>query len=254
MKIIPFMKKILLAALMVWVSSFASAVTKAEADALYEKGDYSEAAAAYKSLLRTHGVAAEVYYNLGNCCYKLDDIPGAVLNYERALLLSPGDADIRANLAMARGRTTDRVVPPSEMFFVTWWRDLSNSMNLAAWTWLGIVSFVLMLVGLLLYMLVTPLVIRKVGFYGAVVLLLVTIVTNLAALSQHLSLTRRQTAIIFAPAVTVKSSPSYTGTDLFLIHEGAKVEILDNSMKEWMEVKFEEGKQGWIPVDAAEII
>ena len=85
-------------------------------------------------------------------------------------------------------------------------------------------------------------------------MLVVVIVANLAALSQHADLTHRNTAIILAPAVTVKSSPSETSTDLFLIHEGSKVEILDGSMKEWKEVKFEEGKQGWIPVTALEII
>ncbi len=190
--------------------SFAS--TKAEADALYEKEQYKEAAAAYEAVLKNEGVAAEVYYNLGNCYYKQDEIPLAVLNYERAFLLDPGDADIRANLALARGKTIDKVVPPSEMFFVTWWRDLTNCMSINAWT------------------------------------------ANLAALSQHADLTHRDTAIIMAPAVTVKSSPSETSTDLFLIHEGSKVEILDGSMKEWLEVKFEEGKQGWVPVSTLEII
>ena len=80
------------------------------------------------------------------------------------------------------------------------------------------------------------------------------IIANFAAFSQHRDLTHRNTAVILAPSVVVKSSPSDRSTDLFLIHEGSKVEILDNSMKEWMEVKFEEGKQGWIPVNVAEII
>ena len=103
-------------------------------------------------------------------------------------------------------------------------------------------------------MLMPQLMVRKIGVYGAMVLLVVAVIANLAAISQHMGLTHRNTAIILAPAVTVKSSPSEKSTDLFLIHEGSKVEILDGTMKEWMEVKFEEGKQGWIPVNAAEII
>ena len=82
----------------------------------------------------------------------------------------------------------------------------------------------------------------------------IVVIANLAAISQHIDQTHRNTAIILASAVTVKSSPSETSTDLFLIHEGSKVEILDATMKEWMEVKFEEGKQGWIPVSALEVI
>lgn len=228
--------------------------SKAEADALYEKEQYQEAAAVYESVLKQQGVAAEVYYNLGNCYYKLDEIPMAVLNYERAFLLDPGDADIRANLALARGKTIDKVVPPSEMFFVTWWRDLTNCMSINAWTITGIVAFILMLVGVLAYIFMSQLTVRKIGVYGAMVMLVIVIIANLAALSQHADLTHRDTAIIMAPAVTVKSSPSETSTDLFLIHEGSKVEILDNSMKEWLEVKFEEGKQGWVPLSTLEII
>ncbi|MBO7569945.1 MAG: tetratricopeptide repeat protein [Bacteroidaceae bacterium] len=234
--------------------SIASASNKTEADALYEKEQYRDAVEAYESVLKNDGVAPEVYYNLGNCYYKLDEIPLAVLNYERAFLLDPGDADIRANLALARGKTIDKVVPPSEMFFVTWWRDLTNCMSINAWAVLGIAAFVLMLVGVLLYVFMSQLTLRKIGVYGAMVMLVVVIVANLAALSQHADLTHRNTAIILDPAVTVKSSPSETSTDLFLIHEGSKVEILDGSMKEWKEVKFEEGKQGWIPVTALEII
>lgn len=230
------------------------AVTKVEADALYEKEKYTEAIDAYETLLKTEGVAAEVYYNLGNCYYKLDQIPLAVLNYERAFLLDPGDADIRANLALARGKTIDKVVPPSEMFFVTWWRDLTHCMSMNAWATLGIVAFCLMLLGVLVYMLMPQLTMRKVGVYGAMSALVVVVIANLAALSQHVGLAHRNTAIILSPVVTVKSSPSGKSTDLFLIHEGSKVEILDGTMQEWMEVKLEEGKQGWIPVSSAAVI
>lgn len=249
------MKRIFLISIMLaCVSLMQAAITKADADALYEKGNYEEAAAAYESLLKVEGLAAEVYYNLGNCYYKLDKIPFAVLNYERALLLDPGDGDIRANLALARGKTVDKVVPPSEMFFVTWWRDLTNCMSMDSWTIVGFSAFILMLIGILVYRFVPQLLARKIGFYSAMFLFALVIIANFAAFSQHRDLTHRNTAIILAPSVVVKSSPSDRSTDLFLIHEGSKVEILDNSMKEWMEVKFEEGKQGWIPVNVAEII
>ena len=249
------MKRIFLISIMLaCVSLMQAAITKADADALYEKGNYEEAAAAYEALLKVEGLAAEVYYNLGNCYYKLDKIPFAVLNYERALLLDPGDGDIRANLALARGKTVDKVVPPSEMFFVTWWRDLTNCMSMDSWTIVGFSAFILMLIGILVYRFVPQLLARKIGFYSAMFLFALVIIANFAAFSQHRDLTHRNTAVILAPSVVVKSSPSDRSTDLFLIHEGSKVEILDNSMKEWMEVKFEEGKQGWIPVNVAEII
>lgn len=248
------MKRMLLMAVMACVCAFTMAATKAEADALYENEKYAEAAAAYKSLVKDNGVAYEVYYNLGNCYYKMDDVPQAVLCYERAYLLNPGDADLRVNLALARGKTVDKVVPPSEMFFVTWWRELTHCMNIASWTTIGVLAFVLMLVGIALYMFMPTLWVRKVGVYGAMALFVVSVVANLAAWSQHDDMVSRDSAIVMSPAVTVKSSPSDRSTDLFVIHEGSKVKIIDGSMKEWIEVKFEEGKQGWIPTSSVEVI
>ena len=230
------------------------AQTKGEADELYKEEKYTEAVVAYEKLLKGDVVSANIYYNLGNAYYKLDSIPLAILNYERALLLEPGDADIRANLALARGKTVDKVTPPSEMFFVTWWHNLCNTMSSHSWRAFAITCFVLMLIGILAYMFVPILLIRKIGVYGAMMMFAFVVFANFAAYSQNKALQDRNTAIVIAPAISVKSSPNESSTDLFLIHEGSKVEILDSTMKEWREVKFEEGKQGWLPVSAIIVI
>ena len=109
---------IILFSLLFSATSFAQ--SKSEADSLYIKEKYEEAAKMYEKILSTQGEAAEIYYNLGNCYYKLENVPYSILNYERALMLSPGDGDIRTNLALARARTVDRITPASEMFFITW--------------------------------------------------------------------------------------------------------------------------------------
>ena len=231
-----------------------NAQTKSQADELYKKEKYEQAAAMYEKILKKDGVAAALYYNLGNCYYKMDEIPRAVLNYERALLLSPGDEDIRANLVLARSKTIDKTTVASEMFFVTWWRALVNSMSVHAWVVVAVTSFILMLIGILVYCFVPKIEVRKVGVYGAFVMLFLVLISNIAAYSQNELIENRMTAIVMAPAVTVKSSPAINSTDLFVIHEGTKVEILDNQMKGWREVKFEEGKQGWVPKEAIEEI
>lgn len=249
------MKRIVLFFISMTLVLSAFAQTKAEADELYKKEKYTEAASAYEALLKgKDGVSAALYYNLGNTYYKLDNIPLAILNYERALLIEPGDGDIRANLALARGKTVDKVTPPSEMFFVTWWHGFCNSMSAYSWCILAISCFVLMLVGILLYMFAPQLLVRKIGVYGAMVLLVLVVLFNFTAYSQNEAFSNRKSAIVLAPAVSVKSSPTDSSTDLFVIHEGSKVEILDASMKQWKEVKFEEGKQGWIPASALEVI
>lgn len=113
-------------------------MTKAEGDSAYIRNDYASAIQIYENLLKK-GEAAEVYYNLGNSYYKADDIAKAILNYERALLLEPGNADIRANLEIARSKTIDKVIPVPEVFFVSWTKSLINCLSVDAWAKLGIV-------------------------------------------------------------------------------------------------------------------
>ena len=106
--------------------------TKSEGDSAYIRNDFASAIQIYESLLRK-GDAADVYYNLGNSYYKVNEIAKAILNYERALLLQPGNGDIRANLEIARGKTVDKVEAVPEVFFVTWTKALINSMSVDAW-------------------------------------------------------------------------------------------------------------------------
>ena len=236
------------------MSVSATAQTKQQADSLYAKENYKAAVTIYQKLVDKGGVAPELYYNMGNCYYKLDEIAKSILNYERAQLLDPSDGDIKTNLALARGKTADKVTPPSQMFFISWWKELTNMMKISDWMLVAFTTFVLMLAGILVYAFMTTVRYRKIGAYGAMICLVVSIVANLSALSQYLTIIHRDYAIVMAPAVTVKSSPSGSSTDLFVIHEGTKVEILDSTMKEWREVKLEEGKVGWIHVSDMEVI
>lgn len=238
--------------MLVSISAFAS--SKTDADAIYAKGNYKKAAAAYEAIIKNEGTSAEVYYNLGNCYYKLDEIPLAVLNYERALILSPGDADIRANLALARGKTADKVTPPSELFFITWWHDFTHIQSVDSWGTCGVIGAYLALICFLIYFLMSDVRVRKAGFYVGVAGVLLSILCNVAAYSQLSTDRSHAGAIVMAPAVSVKSSPSDNSTDLFIIHEGARLEILDSSMSNWYEVKFEEGKQGWVMANTLELI
>ena len=221
------------------------AATKAEADSAYVRGQYQQAIALYEDLLK-QGASADLYYNLGNAYYRTENIPEAVLNYERALLLSPGDRDIRFNLQIARSKTFDKIVPESEMFFVTWYRSLVSMMSVDAWARTALIALALTIVLLLVYLFSDRIWLRKAGFFGGVALLLLFVGANIFAWQQKNDLLDRKGAIIFAPAVTVKSTPAANGTDLFILHEGTKVIITDGSMKEWKEVRLADGKEGWI--------
>ena len=228
-------------------------VTKAQGDSAYTRNDYASAIQIYESLL-TKGEAAEIYYNLGNSYYKTDDIAKAILNYERALLLQPGNADVRANLEIARSKTIDKVVSVPDIFFVTWTKSLINCLSVDAWAKLGVAFFILLLVSFSLFFFSKQIVWKKSGFIAGIVFLIFVVLSNVFASEQKTELMNRNNAIILSPSVTVRSTPSESGTSLFVLHEGHKIEIKDNSMREWKEIRLEDGKVGWVPASAIEVI
>jgi len=231
----------------------AQATTKAEADSAYTGGHYQQAISAYEQLLK-QGASAELYYNLGNAYYRTEDITRAVINYERALLLSPADRDIRFNLQMARSKTIDKITPEPEMFFVTWYRSLVNLASVDGWARMSIVTLALAIGLLLVYLFTARLWLRKVGFFGALLMLAVFVLSNVFAYQQKQALVYRSGAVVTAPAVTVKSTPDKKGTDLFILHEGTKVTITDGSMKAWKAIRIADGKEGWIETKQIEMI
>ncbi len=230
-----------------------SNVTKAEGDSAYMRNDFAAAIEIYEALLQ-NAEAPEVYYNLGNSYYKSGDIARAILNYERALLLAPGNADIRANLEVARAKTIDKVTPVPEIFFVAWTKSLINCLSVDAWAKYGIAFFLLLLVSAALFFFSKQTRWKKVGFICGLVCLVFTVLCNVFAAEQKSALTQRNKAIIVAPSITVRSTPSESGTSLFVLHEGCKVEIKDNTMREWKEITLEDGKVGWVPASDIEVI
>lgn len=232
----------------------AEEISKAAADSAYAQENYTEAAQIYQALIDSLGESAVLYYNLGNCFFRQDSIARAILNYERARLLDPTDDDLAFNLEMARTKTVDKVAPANDMFFVTLFRSLVLSMTVRGWKMLGICAFVLMLVGAAVYLFAPALTAKKIGFTAAVLLLIICIFANIAAAQQRSQVQHRTGAILMAPSAVVKSTPSASGTDLFILHEGTHVQIVDDSMRDWVEVQMSDGKEGWLQRNEIEVI
>lgn len=227
--------------------------TKAEGDSAYIKNDFVSAIQIYEALLQ-NGESADVYYNLGNSYYKADNIAKAILNYERALLLQPGNSDIRANIDVARSKTVDKVEPTPDVFFVTWIKALINSLSANAWAAWAIACFILLIASLYFFIFSKYIVLKKIGFISGIIFLIFVVFANIFAAQQKEELLVRNSAIVMSPSVTIRSTPNESGTSLFVLHEGRKVSVKDNSMKEWKEISLEDGKVGWIPSSAIEII
>ena len=250
------MKKIYFSLLFVFASvlAYGQETTKAQADSAYINNDYANAVYLYEDILANQGESADIYYNLGNSYYKMDNIAKAILNYEKALMLNPGNGDIRFNLELAQSKTVDKVTPMSEVFLITWMKSLTNTMSEQGWSKLAIASFILTLLGLVLYFFSKKIAMKKIGFISALCLMLVCILANVFASSQKSKAQSHSSAIIMEPSVTVKSTPNEGGTELFILHEGRKVMIKDNTMREWKEIQLEDGNAGWVPASVIEII
>ena len=228
-----------------------SAFQKA-ADA-YGAQQYSVAIALYDSIEAHEGVSAQLYYNRGNAFYKLGQYAPAILNYERALLLNPGDEDTRANLELANSKITDKIEVADKFFITEWARTVRDWCSSNTWAVVGIVSFLLFIVGLYLYVFMSDIRLRKTGFFVGLPMLFISIVANLCAVGQNNRRNAHDEAIVFASSVTVKSTPADSGTDLFILHEGTKV-ILQEQVGQWIEIRLADGNRGWLPVSAIEII
>ena len=228
--------------------------TLSDADSAYIQGDYLTAIGIYESIIENQGVNATLYMNLGNCWLKRDEVAKAILYYERAYLLDPSDPDIRFNLELARTKTVDKVNPVNELFIVVWFKKLLAMLDVNEWAVLTVILFAvtILLAGVFLFSKKTGM--RKISFSFSAFFLLLSILSFIFATTQMGNIKERDTAIIMSPSVTVKSTPSSAGTDLFIIHEGRKVKILDSTMKEWVEIRLEDGNTGWIPINALEII
>ena len=235
-----YMKKLLFMAALLLSFVSASAQTKAEADSAYVQERYEQAISLYNKLLET-GASASVYYNLGNAYYRTGDMAHAILAYERAYLMEPGDADIRFNLQLARTKTIDKIVPESEMFFITWFRQMIDWYSADQWGRAVVVCFALFVVSLLLYFFAGRMLWRKVGFGVGVCTLILAVLFHIFAYQQQQKLLVRTHAIVMSSSLTVKSTPSTSGTDLFVLHEGTKVEITDDTMKDWKEIRLADG-------------
>ena len=231
----------------------ANAITKQNADDEYAKGNYQQAIKDYQEILKT-GVSSEIYYNLGNAYYRTDNITQALLAYERALQLSPGDNDIRFNLQYARSKTIDKITPETEMFFVTWYHSLVNFTSVDRWANTAIVSIVMALLLILVFLFASQMWARKSGFYGSAAFLLLFAFANLFAFQQKHELETKQGAIVIAPTVNVKKTPAASGTDVFVIHEGTRVDITDRGMKQWRGIKLADGREGWLKTSQIEEI
>jgi tetratricopeptide (TPR) repeat protein len=241
--------KFILAVLLVFIVSYTKAnennQTLDSANSEYAKGNYENAIGLYESIINKGEVAPELYFNLGNAYYKTNKIGYAILYYERAKKLDPNDGDIATNLKLANQRTEDKIEAAPILFLTEWLDTLVQLMTEKGWSTVCILSFIMALVLLGLYILTTNSILKKIGFFGGILLIFTGIFLFFIAKHKYNLSKYGGEAIITSVSVTANSSPNEKGTKLFVLHEGTKVSITQED-ESWTEIKIANGDVGWV--------
>jgi len=216
-----------------------------EANKVYNEGSFGEAAELYETVIKNGYQSAEVFYNLGNAYFKENNFSAAILNYEKAKKLKPNDDDINFNLSIANNRIVDKIETVPELFYMRWWNNLSYALTVDQWGLVSAGSFILLLLMALAFLLSQVVWLKKISFWIGMLFLVASISTYALANQKFNSFRKDHEAIVFTPTVTVKSSPTESSIDLFVIHEGTKVELIDH-VGEWYEIKIANGSVGWV--------
>lgn len=219
----------------------------------YAAGEYDTSAAYYEEVLAAHGQSYQLYYNLGNAYYKAANYPKAILYYERAMLLNPRDPDLQFNLELCQAQVVDKIQVLGEILFVRWYHQIQTWCSSNAWTLISLACFAIFMLSLCLYFFTKKHLIKKLSFSLGIISIVFTIFTLINAGDLYKAYQQPGQAIVFAPTVTVKSSPDQSGTDLFLLHEGTKVRI-KSRLGSWIEIELADGSVGWMPETCVEII
>lgn len=219
----------------------------------YENGKFDKAVTLYENILDHGYVSAELYFNLGNAYYKMQQIAPSILYYERALQMDPGNEDVIYNIQLANRLVVDNIEVLPEFFLKKWYRSLINIFSSDIWSVLSIVSFVLFLTGLFLFLYSRSSSLKQAGFWFGLLLFVISAFSFQFAFKQKKKIKNSSKAIVFSASVTVKSSPHESGTELFVIHEGTKVSVLNN-IGDYYEIKLSDGSKGYLKTDQIVII
>jgi len=217
----------------------------AKGNQLYSDGNFEEAIQTWEELTESGYIAAAIYYNLGNAYFKSNKIAPAILNYERAKILAPHNKDINYNLELARTYVVDKIDELTEVFYLRWYKNIVQRFSSNTWAIITIIAFVFFLILFSVYLYAKSYLSKKVAFWLSILLLFIWLCAFAFFWSGNKLVTEHNKAIVFSPSVTVLSSPDESGTELFLIHEGTKVTIVDD-LNEWTEILLSSGTKGWL--------
>lgn len=243
------MKKIIFITLLILLNMLITQAnteqTLNEANMAYAAENYEQAKELYLKIINQDYIAADLYYNLGNTYYKLNQIPNAILYYEKAAKLAPNDPDIAYNLKIASMKTIDKIEAIPPLFFVKYWQSLVSKYNSSTWAIIVICLFAITLFSILGIFYLKTKHFKRILLYTSLLFALFTITTVIISTQQYNKEKTHNTAIVFTPSINIKSSPNINGNDLFVLHEGTKL-FIEKELNNWCQIRLANGNKGWI--------
>ena len=250
------MKKVIITILLAFISLTVVCSQEASfsaANQLYIDGKYDEAIKAYNSLLSEDEQSFEIYFNLGNCYFKLNDVPNSILFFEKAKKINPVDEDLNYNLGLANTRITDKFEKLPQINISKWYKTFLGTATSNSWATTSIILFIGCIISIAMFFYLYNIAVRRITLGAGIILLGLSIFTLFFAFHQKEYEVGYQEAVLFEPSVTVKSSPSESGTNLFVIHEGLKITVMEES-NDWVKIKISDGSVGWMPKNFIKVI
>lgn len=216
-----------------------------QCNSYYQAKEYQKAIQCYDSLVDSGYIAAELYYNLGNACYKTNNLPKAILYYERAKKLSGQNPDLEHNLELAYQQIPDEVNQENRLFISVWWENLLYYFSATGWAAVSVLLIWGAFIGFVLWLVVPFRWLKKLGLVLGFVGVLLFIPALFLTIERYEVLHESNEAIVWDPNVYVKSAPDQESKDRFIIHEGLKIKLIDE-VGEWRQIRLSDGKQGWV--------
>lgn len=224
-----------------------------KANEAYQKDNYAQAIKFYEQMIKFGNYSLEVFYNLGNAYYKTGRYEAAILNYERAKKINAADEDVDYNLKLANMQCVDKIEPLPQVFYQKWWDQFISGSTPDLRARNAIIALWAATFFFLAFLFIRNISFRKISFYTGAVLLVVSITYYYFASKQSAILENKRYAIIYVTSDYVKSSPDEKSANLFMLHAGTKVEVLDE-LQGWKKIRIANGNVGWIPAKSIETI
>tara|TARA_R110002167_G_scaffold118440_4_gene295018 strand:- start:5278 stop:6027 length:750 start_codon:yes stop_codon:yes gene_type:complete len=224
-----------------------------QGNALYNDGKYAQAIEKYNAILKTKHHSEELYFNLANAHYKLNNIAPSIYYYEKALQLAPDDQDVKNNLAYAKNMTLDAIDVIPQAGFSKLVKNFTDIMSFDNWAKLAVLSVIIFVLLFLVYYFTYSTTKKRLAFISSNLFLFIAVISLVVAFHKYNIHLKDKSAIVFAQETVIKSEPNNRSSEVFRLHQGTKVQILD-TINQWKKIKLSDGKTGWIQnVDIKEL-